>query len=89
MPMRARTSGRLPISSAFPQRTLPEAGRNQSHDGLEQGGLAHAVATHQAGHAPFAKLERDVPERVALTVELVDVVDLETHGLSLSVQCPK
>jgi hypothetical protein len=57
-----------------------------SHDAAQERRLADTVAAHH--HHAFALLhvEIDVPERVALAVELVEACDAEkrAHG-----QCPK
>ncbi len=49
--------------------------RQQAHDALEQRGLAHAVAAHQARARARGHGEIDIPQRVAAAVELIEAFD--------------
>lgn len=58
---------------------LALAGRDQAHQAAQQGGLAHPVATEQAGHLAHLRLEAQATEDMATAVVLVELVDLQ-HG---------
>ncbi|MNG05725.1 hypothetical protein D3C84_889340 [compost metagenome] len=52
-------------------------GRQQAHQAFEQGGLAHAVASEQAGDLTDLRLKRQAPQDVATAVVLVQFFDVE------------
>ena len=56
-------------------------GRQDAHDGLQQGGLAHPVTSHQAGARAGRNGEADIPQDVTLAVILVELLDVD-HGCS-------
>jgi hypothetical protein len=57
------------------ERKLARGQGQKSHDALEQGRLAHAVATHEAGARPLWHRHVEVPESVAPAVKLVYVFE--------------
>ena len=54
------------------ERDLAGGRRQQSHDALQQRGLAHAVAAHEAGARSLRHHQVDVPQGVAAAVGLVE-----------------
>lgn len=58
-----------------PQGTRSD--REEAHRALEEGALADPVAAHEAGAGSLRDLQRQVPERVALAVILVEINDGE------------
>ena len=77
-------AGQLDAAAALPQQT---------DDRLQQGGLAHAVETDQAGHLARGDREVDVAQDMALPVVDVESADLQnsvSHPLnSPSVSVPR
>jgi hypothetical protein len=63
-PLVRRHGGQLPILQLHRSRALPQ----QPDDGLEQGGLAHAIAPDQTHHLARAHAHVDVAQDVALAV---------------------
>ena len=53
------------------------ARRQEPHDGRHAGGLARAVAAEQPEEAPRLQRERDLLEHVAVSIEGVDLAQLE------------
>ena len=63
------------------ERDRARVRREQPHDALQQGGLAHAVAPHQARPRARGDVQPDVPEDVAAAVLLVEPLDRQhTHA---------
>jgi len=60
----------LPVHRAF-------LGRDQAHQALEQGGLADAVASEQAGDFADLRLERQAAQDMAAAVILMQLLDLQ------------
>src|SRR5690606_16517502 len=56
---------------------LPGCDRQQAHDALEQGRLAHSVSSHQARSGTLGHAHVHVPEDVAAAVELIEVLDVQ------------
>src|SRR5262245_60162696 len=59
------------------ERDAPGACRQESHDGLEQRGLAHAAPAYEAHDATCGHVEGHIPQHLALAVGDVEVADLK------------
>ena len=77
----------LAIQGIGVEDDLAATGTQQTDQGLEQGGLAHAVPADQAHHLPRIHGEVHVPKDVALAVIGVQAADLKQrrHPFSSSV----
>ncbi len=77
MPRRARSWIGSRVMSSPSQRIAPGADRMRAGDRAQQAGLAHAVASQQAGHRADLRGQRHLPQRDGGAVVQIDVIDFK------------
>ena len=71
---------------------MTTAGRHDAKNGLERGGLAHAITPHQAHGLPLIQPERQIVKDVASAIQGVEVFDFQktiAHAASSSSSLPR
>src|SRR5262249_21312101 len=68
------------VNRPAPESDLAAAGRRQSHDGADGGGLPHPVAAEECDHLAGVHAEAHAEEHLALAVAGLDAVKLEHAG---------
>ena len=77
MPAWAMRKGGAPAIGRPVEADLAGAHGEQAHEGADGGGLAHAVAAHQAHHLAGADGEVDAVEHLLLAVAGLESRDVE------------
>ena len=77
MPAWAMRNGGSPAIGRPSKRIWPALHGQQAHEGADGGGLAHAVAAHQAHHLAGADGEVDAEQHLRLAVAGLEARDVE------------